>query len=76
MMIDEDGEVSGITEEDFKRAIKNPYAKIMYRAGTVIIDAEVLEYFKELAEKKGIYHGKLISETLKQYIANSEQIRH
>jgi len=43
--------------------------------GTVVIDVEVLNSYKKLAEKKGVYHGKLISDTLKDYIANSKQIQ-
>ena len=44
-----------------------------YRLGTVVIDAEVLNSYKKLAEEKGVYHNQLISETLKDYIANYKQ---
>ena len=70
MIIDEDGEVSDITEEDFKRARKNPYAAILNREGTILLEAEVLEYFKELAQEKNIHYEKLISTALKDYIIN------
>ena len=72
MKIDEDGEVYEITEEDIKYARKNPYAK-MFQAGTVVLDMEVIDFFKKIGEKKDIYYGKLISDTLKEYIAKSEQ---
>jgi len=72
MIIDEDGEVYDITEEDFKRAIRNPYAK-MFQAGTVVLDMEVINFFKKIGDEKDIYYGKLISDTLKEYIANAEQ---
>ena len=71
MIIDEDGEVSGITEEDFKRARKNPYAK-MFQAGTVVLDMEVIDFFKRIGEEKDIYYGKLISDTLKEYIIKAQ----
>jgi len=70
MIIDENGEVSDITEEDFKRARKNPYAEILNREGTILIDAEILEYFKELAQEKNIHYENLISTALKDYIIN------
>ena len=72
MIIDKDGEVSEVTEEDFKRAIRNPYAEILNRKGTVLIDTEVVEHFEKLAEKKGVPHGKLISEVLKEYLTQTE----
>ena len=70
MIIDEDGEISDVTEEDFKRARKNPYAEILNREGTILIEAEVLEYFKELSRKKNIHYANLISTALKDYIIN------
>ena len=75
MIINKDGEISDITEEDFKRAIKNPYAEKIHRAGTVVIDEEILDFFKKLAKEKGVYHGQLISDTLKEYITSSEHLQ-
>jgi len=75
VMIDKDGEVISISEGDFKNAKKNPYAEKLHQAGTVVLDTEVIDFFKQLAKKKGIYHGKLISETLREYMDNSAQIQ-
>ena len=59
-------------EYDLSKARKNPYAKY-FTAGTVILDSEVLEFFKDLSKEKNVYHGKLISETLREYMIKSEQ---
>ena len=79
MIIDEEGEVISIGEEDFKRAKKNPYAEKLnqaeklYRGTTVVIDNEVVTFFKELSKTKGEHHSTLMSEILKDYINNVRQ---
>ena len=74
MIIDKDGEVTSITEEDFKYARKNPYAdKKMVYARPIVIDDDILDFFKKLAKEKGVYHGILIADTLRDYIANAQQ---
>ena len=54
-------------EYDLSKAQKNPYAKY-FTAGTVILNSEVLEFFKDLSEEKGVYHGELISDALKDIL--------
>ena len=71
MKIDEDGEVSELTEEDFKRAIKNPYAKRIHRETTFFVDEQIIKHFDELAEKKGTYRDDLITQVLKDYLIYS-----
>jgi len=74
MIIDEDGEVSDITEEDFKRAIKNPYAEKIrniekiHRVRTFFLDENLIKHFDELAEKKGTYRDEIITQVLKDYL--------
>ena len=75
MIIDEDGEVSDITEEDFKRAIRNPYAPKMRRVSTVLVDEGLLNRIKELAKEKGVYHGELITKVLKDYIVQVDELK-
>jgi uncharacterized protein (DUF4415 family) len=60
-------------EYDLSKARKNPYAENLRRAATVVIDSEILDFFKEIAKEKGVYHGELISETLKDYIIKARQ---
>ena len=74
MIIDEDGEISGVTEEDFKRAIKNPYAEKIHniekihRVRTFFLDETLIKHFDELAEKKGTYRDEFIVKVLKDYL--------
>ncbi len=46
---------------DFSKSIKNPYAKRMKKQITIRLDADTLEYFKDLAEEKGIPYQSLIN---------------
>ena len=49
-------------EYDFSKAIKNPYFdKSLKRQITINLNAKVLDYFKEMAEKKGIPYQTLIN---------------
>ena len=79
MIINEEGEVISVDEEDFRRAKKNPYAEKLkqaeklYRGTTVVIDTEVVTFFKELSKTKGGHHSTLMSEILKDYITNMQQ---
>jgi len=74
MIIDKDGEVSEITAEDFKRAIKNPYAEKIHniekihRVRTFFIDEVMIKHFDDLAEKKGTYRDEFITQVLKDYL--------
>ena len=74
MKIDEDGEISDVTEEDFKRAIKNPYAEKIrniekiHGVRTVFLDEKIIQYFDILAELKGSYRDEVITKVLKDYL--------
>ncbi len=46
---------------DFSKSIKNPYAKRMKKQITIRLDEDTIEYFKDLAEEKGIPYQSLIN---------------
>lgn len=46
---------------DFSKSVKNPYAKQLKKQITIRIDEETIQYFKKLAEDKGIPYQSLIN---------------
>ena len=72
MIIDEDGEVSDITEEDFKRARRRKLpdvpAERLYRVRKILVDDDVAERYEQIADEKGIHVSKLVTATLKDYL--------
>ncbi|EPA5365829.1 antitoxin [Campylobacter lari] len=49
-------------EIDFKNAIRNPYVdKELKRQVTINLSGNVIDYFKEMAKKKGVPYQILIS---------------
>ena len=46
---------------DFSKSIKNPYAKRMKKQITIRLDENTIDYFKNLAEEKGIPYQSLIN---------------
>jgi len=48
-------------EYDFSKSTKNPYAKRLKKQITIRIDEDTIEYFKGLAEEKGIPYQSLIN---------------
>ncbi|MEX2515301.1 MAG: BrnA antitoxin family protein [Gammaproteobacteria bacterium] len=46
---------------DFSQSVKNPYAKQIKKQITIRIDEETIQYFKKLAEDKGIPYQSLIN---------------
>ena len=46
---------------DFSNSVKNPYAKRLKRQITIRIDEDTIDYFKEMAEEKGIPYQSLIN---------------
>ena len=68
MIIDEDGEISELTEEDFKRAVKNPYAERIQRSRTFFLNESMIRRFDELAEEEGSYRDEFINTILLNYL--------
>jgi uncharacterized protein (DUF4415 family) len=46
---------------DFSDSVKNPYAKKLKKQVTIRLDTDTVEYFKGLAEEKGIPYQSLIN---------------
>ena len=46
---------------DFSKSVKNPYSKKLKKQITIRLDEDTIEYFKELAEEKGIPYQSLIN---------------
>lgn len=46
---------------DFSDSVKNPYAKKLKKKVTIRLDEDTIDYFKELADDKGIPYQSLIN---------------
>lgn len=46
---------------DFSKGIRNPYARKLKKPVTIRLDSQTVEYFKSLAERKGIPYQSLIN---------------
>ena len=46
---------------DFSDSVPNPYAKRMKQQITIRIDQDTVDYFKSMAEEKGISYQSLIN---------------
>lgn len=51
---------------DFSKAVQNPYAKKLKKTICIKLDEDVIDYFKDLAEKVGIPYQGLINMFLHQ----------
>jgi len=50
---------------DFSDSVPNPYAKRMKQQITIRIDQDTVDYFKSMAEEKGIPYQSLINRYLR-----------
>ena len=46
---------------DFSKGVRNPYARKLKQPVTIRLDSQTVEYFKALAERKGIPYQSLIN---------------
>ncbi|OGQ16895.1 MAG: antitoxin [Deltaproteobacteria bacterium RIFCSPHIGHO2_02_FULL_40_11] len=46
---------------NFSKSVKNPYAKRLKQQVTMLMDKEVIEYFKQLSAQTGIAYQVLIN---------------
>ncbi len=53
---------------DFKKGVKNPYLKKMKKSVTIRLDDDVIVYFKNLANEKGVPYQSLINLYLKDCV--------
>ena len=60
-------------EYDFSNGVKNPYIKKLKKPVTIRLDDEVISYFKNLANEKGIPYQSLINLYLKDCVENHRE---
>ena len=60
---------------DFTKSRRNPYAKRLKSPVTIRLDAEVLEYFKQLTEDTAIPYQTLINLYLRDCAANGRKLK-
>ena len=61
-------------EYDFSHAIRNPYTSNDMKQITLNLDANILNYFKDIASKTGIPYQILISSYLKDCVEKKREI--
>lgn len=68
--------VTNMREEyDFSNARKNPYAKQLKKQITINLDANTIDYFKNMAAKSGIPYQTLINLYLTDCATNNRQLK-
>jgi len=60
---------------DLSDSIPNPYAKKLKKQITIRLDEDVIEYFKQLAEKNGIPYQNLINLYLKDCATTRKELQ-
>ena len=58
---------------DFSKGAKNPYIKNLKKPVTISIDADIIIYFKNLANEKGLPYQSLINLYLKDCVVNNKE---
>ncbi|HWP91970.1 MAG TPA: antitoxin [Thermodesulfobacteriota bacterium] len=53
-------------EYDFTKSIKNPYSKKLKKQVTILLENEIIDYFKKLAAETDIPYQKLINLFLRE----------
>lgn len=60
---------------DFSKSAPNPYAKRLKQQVTILLDKEVVAYFKQLAAETGVPYQVLINVYLKECAQDGKRIR-
>lgn len=60
---------------DFSKSVKNPYASKLKKQITIRIDEETIDYFKDMAEVKGIPYQSLINLYLRDCAAEHRELK-
>jgi len=60
---------------DFSKSIQNPYAKRLKKQITIRLDEDTIEYFKDLAEEKGIPYQSLINLYLRDCAERQKKLK-
>ena len=59
---------------DFSKSVQNPYAKRLKKQITIRLDTNTIDYFKSLAEDKGIPYQSLINLYLRDCATNHREL--
>lgn len=62
------------TEYDFTKGRRNPYASRLKRQVTIRLDAQTIDYFKQLAVESGIPYQTLINLYLRDCASNHKRL--
>ncbi len=60
---------------DFSKSIKNPYSKKLKKQVTIRLDEDTIEYFKNMAEEKGISYQSLINLYLRDCADTNKELK-
>lgn len=60
---------------DFSKSVRNPYAKKLKKQVTIRIDEDTIEYFKQLAEDKGLPYQSLINLYLRDCAQSQKDLK-
>lgn len=60
---------------DFSNSVKSPYAKKLKKQVTIRLDEDTIEYFKALADDKGIPYQSLINLYLRDCAQSRRELK-
>jgi len=60
---------------DFTKSVKNPYAASLKKQITIRLDGATVDYFKKMAEAKGIPYQSLINLYLRDCATSGKQLK-
>ncbi|ANB02585.1 BrnA antitoxin family protein [Ectothiorhodospira sp. BSL-9] len=60
---------------DFSGSVKNPYAKKLKKQVTIRLDEDTVQYFKNLAEEKGLPYQSLINLYLRDCAQSHKELK-
>ncbi len=62
-------------EYDFSKSRRNPYSKQLKKQITIRIDEDTIDYFREMAEDKGIPYQSLINLYLRDCAQTHKELK-
>ncbi|HFE38652.1 MAG TPA: antitoxin [Gammaproteobacteria bacterium] len=60
---------------DFSKSVNNPYSKKLKKQVTIRLDEDTIEYFKGMAEDKGIPYQSLINLYLRDCVDSHRELK-
>ena len=72
--IDADSYCYGRKKYDFSAGVKNPYAERLKKQITIRLDAQTIDYFKEMSLEQNIPYQNLIDLYLKDCVKNKRKL--